>query len=215
MVKQKPSASLSDIMQEFKSKTGSSFGAFFMLTISFLGLLFLLLFLTTNFRLTQITFTGWFVIFLSYCILAYFYMGLTNNDIFLFDNKVEIINQLPLFKKHHSFQLDEIKSVKFKHEWTETFGKNIKPNFLKFVVTQLLAPFFFPTDYKWIKVSADKDYTFYCFGIEMDCYDNEGPFFEDLFNQLADKGVNVSWTDTSDVYYSQMTNNIKHKNEQA
>ncbi len=199
-------------MQEFKSKIGSSFATFFILTISFLGLLFLLLFLTTNFRLTQITFSGWLIIFLTYCILAYLYTGFTNNDILLFDNKIEIVNKLPLFQKHQSFQLDEIKSVKFRHEWTETFGKNIKPNFLKFVVTQFLAPCFFPPDYKWIKITADKDYKFYCFSIEMDYYDNEGPLFEDLFTKLADKGVNVSWTDTSDIYYSQMTKNIKNKN---
>jgi len=201
-------------MQEFKSKIGNSFGTFFILTVSSLGSLYLLFFLTTDLRLTQITISGWLAIFLTYCILAYLYIGSTNNDILLFADRLEIVNRLPFFRKHHTFQLDKIKSVKFRHEWTETFGKSIKPNFLKYIVTQFLAPFFFPADYKWIRVSADKDYKFYCFGIEMDYYDNEGLLFEDLFNKLADRGVNVSWTDTSDVYYSQMTRNIENKNQQ-
>lgn len=114
-------------MQEFKSKIGSSFATFLILSISFLGLLYLLLFLTTNFRLTQITFLGWLAISLTYFLLAYLYTGLTNNDIFLFDNKIEIVNLLPLFKKHHSFQLDEVKSVKFRHEGQRRSAKILSP----------------------------------------------------------------------------------------
>ncbi len=202
-------------MQEFKSKISNSLGTFFLLTISLLGLLYLLLFVTTGYKLTQIKFSGWLIFILIYCTLTYLYAGLTNNDIILYTDRLDIVNRVPFFKKHHSFQLDNIKSVTFRHEWTETFGKNIKPNFLKYIVTQFLAPLFFPTDYKWIRVSADKDYKIYCFGIEMDYYDNKGPLFEDLFTKLSNKGVNVSWTDTTDIYYSQMTKNIESKNQQS
>jgi hypothetical protein len=202
-------------MQEFKTSTGNSLWGFFILAISFTGLFYLLVFLTTDFRLTQISFSAWLIIFSAYAVLAYLYTGFTNNDILVFDDRIEIVNRLPLFKKHYRFQLDKIKSMKFRHEWTETFGKSIKPSFFKYIVTQLLAPCFFPADYKWIRVCADKDYKFYCFGIEMDYYDNEGPLFEDLFNQLAGKGVNVSWTDTTGIYYSQMTKNAENKKLQT
>lgn len=198
-------------MQEFKSKIGNSLGTFFILTISLFGLLYLVLFLTTNFRLTQISFSGWLAIVVIYFVVSYLYAGLSNNSIFLFDNRLEVVNRLPFFRKHYTFQFDKIKSVKFRHEWTETFGRSIKPNFIRYILNEWIAQFLFPTDFKWIRISADKDYKFYCFGIEMDYYDNDGPLFEELFTKLLDKGVEVSWTDTSDIYYSQMTKNIENK----
>lgn len=201
-------------MQEFKSKVGSSLRTFLLLTISFLALCYFLLVLTINFKLPQITFPEWLVIVLIYSTLAYIYAGFTNNNILVFENRLEIVNRLPLFKKHHSFQFDQIKSVKFKHEWTETFGKNIKPSFLKYIMTEFLTTFIFPTDFKWIRVSAVKDYKFYCFGIEMDYYDNKGPLFEDLYKKLAAAGVAVSWTDTTNLYYSQMTPNTENTKQQ-
>jgi acyl-coenzyme A synthetase/AMP-(fatty) acid ligase len=89
-----------------------------------------------------------------------------------------------------------------------TFGRKIKPRVIKYIVTQWIAPFFFPPDYKWIKIHTNRTYKFYCFGIEMDYYENEtNTVFEELYKVLADKGVNVSWTDTTDSYYLQMTQN--------
>jgi hypothetical protein len=201
-------------MQEFKSKIGNSLGGFFILTISFFGLLYLTIFLASNFRLTQVTFLGWLIVVLMYSILSYLYVGLVNNDILLFDNRLEIVNRLPLFKKHKIFYFDKIIFVKFKHEWTETFGENIRPKPLRYIFKELLAPLFFPIDYKWIKIGVEKNYKFYCFGLTMDFCENETePVFEHLFIQLAEKGVNVSWTNTSDVYYSQMTKNLEDKNK--
>ena len=82
-------------------------------------------------------------------------------------------------------------------------------------MTEFFVIAFFPYDYKWIKVKADKDYQFYCFGLEMDYYDNEGPHFEELFVTLAEKNIKVSWTDTSDIYYKQMTKNVESKKQET
>jgi len=202
-------------MQEFKSKIGNSLGTFFLLTICYLPLFYFILFLTTNFRLTQITFLGWTIVVMTYFAIGYLYAGLTNNDIRVFDDRLEIVNKLPLFKKHVVFNFDKINSIIFKHEWTETFWNNIKSKLIKNVVTEFFVIAFFPYDYKWIKIKTDKDYQFYCLGLEMDYYDNEGPHFEELFNALAEKKIKVSWTDISDIYYQQMTKNIESKKQQT
>ena len=175
------------------------------------GVLYLILLFGTDFRLHQLSWIGWAGIFVSYAVLAYVYAGFANDDILLYADRIEIVNRIPLFRKHYSFQIDQVESVKFRHEWTESFGKNIKPGLLKYIMSPFLATLFFPADYKWIKISTNKTYTFYCFGVDMDYYDNNGPIFEDLFNKLAEKGVNVSWTDTPDTYYSHMEKN-KGKN---
>lgn len=162
-------------------------------------LLYLIFYLSTDFRLSSITMPVWIIIILFIFIISYLYTGLTNNDVLVANNSIEIVNRMPLFKKRISFQYDKIRLIKFRHEWTETFGESIKPLFLKYILTGWIAPFFFPTDYKWINVSADKDYIFYCFGIERDFFENEEPCFEDLFNELSKKGVNVRWTNNLDI----------------
>ena len=196
-------------MQEFKSKIGNSLGTFFLMTLCDLLIIYAILYFTTNFSLTDITILGWTLLIVIYVLICYLYAGLTNNNIIVFDNRLEIKNELPLFKKHKIFQFENIKSVTFRHEWTATLTSKINSKFIKLFVTEFTASWFFPTDYKWIKIESDKDYKFYCFGLEMNFYDNEEPYFEDLFHCLADKQINVSWTNTTDKYYSQMTKKVE------
>jgi hypothetical protein len=86
-------------MQEFKSKTGTSLGNFVLMTLPLCGLLYILLHLTINLKLAQITVAGWLIIGFMYSAVLYLYAGFTNNNILVFENRLEVVNNLPLFKK--------------------------------------------------------------------------------------------------------------------
>ena len=196
-------------MKEFKSNIWNSSFTFLVLTIPISTIAFLTLFLTLNIKLTDIDISIWFLIIICYLIVAYIYIGLTNNNVLVYDQRLEIKNNVPLFRKLIEYKFDDIKLVTFRHEWTETFGRNIKPNFLKYIIKEWLVSFVFPWDYKWIKIKADKDYKYCCFGLSMDYYDNDEILFEDLFYELGKKGIKVAWTDITEIYYKQMTENIE------
>ena len=201
-------------MKEFRSNTWNGLFTFFILTVPISAIISLTLYFTLNFKLTQIGFLGWIIIVFAYSIIAYVYTGFTNNDILVFDNRIEIVNKMPLFKKQVAFYLNKIELVTFRHEWTETFGKNIKPKILKTLIKDWFVSFIFPWDYKWIKVKTDKEHKFFCFGLSMDYYDNDEIVFEDLFYELAKKQIKVTWTDTTENYYKQMTLKIEQLKKQ-
>lgn len=128
-----------------------------------------------------------------YLIIVILYLGITNNDIVVYEDRLEIVNHLPLFKKRIAIPFDQIKTVTFRQEWTNFFEKRAQNLRLEAFLV-LFAGFFFPFDYKWIKISGDKNYTVYCFGLERDYFTNKGPLFEDLFDLLSKKGLDVRWT---------------------
>lgn len=168
------------------------------------GLCLMSLVFAVDLSIADISLMTWSIIICSLLILSYLYSGVTNNDVIVFESEIKIINRVPLFKRELSFSFSEIKEIKFRHDWTETFGKKMKPSILKYFLTNLLPSFFVPADYKWVEISCAKKYRFYCFGIEVDYYENEKPAFEDLFKLLHTKGVNVNWTNSTGIYYSQM-----------
>ncbi len=141
----------------------------------------------------------------AYVIIAYLYVAITNHDIIVYEERVELINRMPLFKKHKIFLIKEIKSVAFKHEWTETVLANIKPIGLRIILVNFIMPIFIPSEYKWIEICTSKKFKFYCFGIDTDMYDNPKPYFEELFIDLSEKQIAVSWTNSSDSYYDNLT----------
>jgi hypothetical protein len=196
-------------MKEFKSYIWNGLFTFFILTIPISAIVFLTLFLTLHIKLTQIDLPSWVFITLIYSFLSYFYAGLTNNNIVVYDDKLEIVNKIPLFKKKVTFEYDKINLVTFRHEWTQTFGRKIKPKILKTIIKDWIVSFVFPWDYKWIKVKTDKEHKFLCFGLSMDYYDNDQIVFEDLFYELAQKGLKVEWTNTTEPYYKEMTFDIQ------
>lgn len=201
-------------MKVFKSLVGAAIVEFLILAVGYSVLIFLIFSVLLGFNLYQLLNQNWGIILIIYTTACYIYTGLSSNDIILYDDKIEIVSNIPLFKKHLSFPLSEIQSVQFRHEWAETSIKFTKSIFWDYTISFLLSHFLFfllPTKYKWIKVTTDQTYKFYCFGIEMDNYDNadSGLLFEDLFFALAHKGIIVSWTDNSDHYYQQMNKQAK------
>ena len=200
-------------MKEFKSSIGNTISLFFFQTGLLLFLIYVALYIFTDFHLTQISFLGWLLFFSLYLIIMYLYAGFTNNDILVFDDRLEIVNRIPLFKKRRVFRFENINSIKFRHQWQETFGSNIQPTFLQYVI-KFFPELFFPAHYKWIKIKANKEYKFYCFGIEMEYYENEKePVFEDIFQLLSLKGLDVCWTNNTDKYYQSMNESALKKNE--
>lgn len=180
-------------MTVFKSKIENALGTFFIISL-FYGFCFWVL--STLVPEIRALFPDWKFLLIFYLIIGYVYAGMTNNDLMVHDNRLEIINHLPLFKKRLEIPFDQIEAVKFKSEWTEIFEKMTPRLGLQLFLIQF-AGLFFPFDYKWIKISGKKSYTVYCFGLERDYYSNKGPLFEDLFDNLAKKGLNVSWTESS------------------
>ncbi len=173
----------------FKSKIGYSLLGLIGANILALSVLCGLKYLINEFRLHDFDW-NFLILIVPYTFGIYFYIGLFNNDIKIDNTKIEIINRVPFFKKKISFNYSNIKTITLRHDWTETFGKNIKSKRIKFIFSQL-TPLLFPYNYKWIKIETDNEYKFYCFGIDYDYYDNECPSFEDIYNTLSEN-INLS-----------------------
>jgi hypothetical protein len=183
----------------FKSKIGDSlFGLIggHMLALFVVGGLILFI---NGFRLPDFHWT-YLLLLVPYFLGIYVYAGLFNNDIQVDNTKIEIINTVPFFKKRISFDYSNIKIITLRHDWTETFGKTIKSKRLKYILSKLTQTFL-PYNYKWIKIETDKEHKFYCFGIDYDYYDNDGPLFEDVYKTLRRKHKSVRWTNDTDPYY--------------
>ncbi|NOS90838.1 MAG: hypothetical protein HOP30_02845 [Cyclobacteriaceae bacterium] len=152
----------------------------------------MLTFLFNGFELPAFHYQYLFLL-IPYLAAMYFYAGLFNHDVVVHETGIEIVNRVPLFKKTTKFEFASIQSITLRHDWTETFGTNFRIPWIKSAAKEL-ALLLFPWDYKWIKIVTDQEYKFYCFGIEYDCYDNEGPVFEDLFSDLTKHYSHVKWT---------------------
>ncbi|HEY9048688.1 MAG TPA: hypothetical protein VIN08_22440 [Ohtaekwangia sp.] len=128
-----------------------------------------------------------------YLVLVYIYLGVTNHTFVFTDQTLEVENRLLFFRMRQSFPLRQIKQVLFRHDWTETAGKEIKIGIFRTAVRWTMH-LFFPFDYKWIEITTTRSFRFYCFGLDYDYFDNEGPLFEDLFKALKSRGIRVGWT---------------------
>ena len=198
-------------MEKYESKISTALGAHLSRSFFLLLILYFLLHFSFNVDFTSISITYYILFVLAYILYSYIYLGSTNNDFIIFNNRVEIINKLPFFKRKTIFYFEDIKQVLFRHEWTESVQEKIKPRILSFILTDFFLSMFFPYDYKWIRFTTQKSYTFYCFGLEFDYYDNEGPLIEDLFHRLGDYGVNVCWTNNELNYYKGMMKNMQSR----
>jgi len=197
-------------MQIFKSSKGVVI-LFILQSFLWFSSFCLLLHIFSGFQLSHISFLHWMWISILYLFICYCYAGFFNNDILVFDDRIEVVNTLPLFKKHMSFSFENIKSVTFRHDYRETFGNNIKSELLK-QFAEFFFDLVFPPYYKWIRVQAGKEYKFYCFGIETDYYERvDSLVFEDLFRLLAEKGIAVKWTNHTEAYYLSMNDSVKNK----
>jgi hypothetical protein len=199
--------------EEYPSKINNSIGTLFLLTLFYIPFIYFLLHWTVSLNIGQITFLGWTVFILCIACIGWVYVGLTNNNIIVGGKEIKIVNTVPFFKKQIVIELKNIKHITFKHEWTEIFESN--PKFKKIIWLDFLAMIVFPYDYKWIKIEAEKDYKIYCFGLEMDYYDNPSPHFEELFYNLANRKINVCWTKCNDDYYLKMNEFAKNKKLQT
>ncbi|SKC88349.1 hypothetical protein [Ohtaekwangia koreensis] len=128
-----------------------------------------------------------------YVIAIYTYIGITNNDFIITDNALEVVGKVPLFKRRRRFLRQHIGLVLFRHDWTDTIGEGMKPRIFRLVVKEI-SQLLFPFDYKWIEITTNHSFRFYCFGLEYNYFDNKGPLFEDLFKTLQAKDLNVKWT---------------------
>ncbi len=63
------------------------------------------------------------ILFLSF---TYVFIGITNNDIYVFEDRLEIKNRIPLFRKTAVFKLNDISSVVFRDDWTENLNRRNK-----------------------------------------------------------------------------------------
>ena len=190
-----------DSMTVYNSSLSGSFGARFVRHIMFYKLLlFLLIFPKVRSLFENWTRGDWVIFFLVYFILTIVYLGLFNHDFFIKEGKIGIRSSLFTFFKMHEIKFSNIKKITLKHE------EPVDDRFFSF---QILKFFLFPFDYKWVKISTrfNKTYTYYCFGLDYDCYDNtdEKDLMENLFRDLLGKGVRVGWTKANDTYFDEMS----------
>ena len=196
-------------MEKYPSKISKALEAHLVrsFVIFFVVFLFLKFVFNINFSLIHI---GYYILFtVCYILLTYIYLAKTNTDFIVLDDRIEMVNNLPFFKKKTVLPFNEIKSIVFRHEWTESLQEKIKPRTLGFIITEYLVSAFFPYDYKWIKFTTDRSYTFLCFGLEFDYFDNnDEALIEGLFYKLAACGIDVRWTNIKLNYYAGMMRNI-------
>lgn len=146
-----------------------------------------------------------------YAVLSYIYLGIVSHDFVVYNDRIEVLNRIPLFEKERAFYYKDIKLVFFRHEWTEELTEKFKLGIFGFLFKEMIIQSVIPPDYKWIKIVTDKPNKFYCFGLEFDYYDNKGPLIEDLFFKLYDYGVKVRWTNIELNYYASMMNRVNKK----
>lgn len=134
--------------------------------------------------------------FVLYLLGVYSYLGITNNDFILTNDTLEVVGKVPLFRRRRKFLLYDINIAVFRHDWTDTVGVHIKPRILQFFVKEI-SQLVFPFDYKWVEITTNHTFRFYCFGLQYNYFDNKGPLFEDLHKALRRKGIPVKWTKSS------------------
>ncbi len=194
-------------MAVYKSKINYSLTTLMALHVCWMFILGVLILFFNPTAFTAFRFSYSLLLF-PHAMAIYAYAGLFNNDVIVCETGIQMVNRVPLFKKTTRFEFSSIQSISLRHDWTETFGTNIRIPWIK-VIAKELALLFFPWDYKWIKIVADKEYTFYCFGIEYDYFDNEMPYFEDLFLELKKRHAHVRWTNNTSSYYKMFADDSK------
>lgn len=135
----------------------------------------------------------------------YVYAGITNNNISVKNDSIEVYRKLPFFKRTVFINFSEIEEITMRHDWTETVLKKLKPSIFRYIIVEWFLQTIFPPDYKWIKFKTRNGILkFHCFGIDYDYYDNPEPYFEHLFVELANKNLPVMWTKNSDPYFNDL-----------
>ncbi len=196
-------------MKEYKSSLGNSFILrFYRHFFAFKLIAFLSLFPMIREVLVSIWEVGLPVLILGYLFFTILYLGIFNHDFIFKDDKIKIRSSLFWFKKSNEIKYDSIKKVKIKSEL------NCPENGI-YGVLSFFFLIFFPFDYKWIKVTThtNETFTFYCFGMDYDCYDNcdENDLMENIFREFVGQGINTEWTKSNDDYFDRMTRDAKMK----
>jgi len=186
---------------EFKSDIEKSLIAFIAPHITLVILIIGIILFINGFQFSILS--PWYFTFLiPYSIGAFIYSGMFNNDIIIKENSIQFVNNVPFFKKTTLIDFNDIETIILRHDWAETFGRNIKSSKIRYRIKEV-ASLFFPYNYKWVKIKTYKgeNFRFYCFGIEYDYYDNKGSIFEDLYKHLRKKHKSVLWTNNTEEYY--------------
>lgn len=138
-------------------------------------------------------------------ILILIYAISVNNDIIIGEDKIIIRKRLIFYEKKKSINIADVQGILLKHDWTETVASKLKQPLLRYFFVELILQTLFPPDYKWIKIKTNSETVkYFCFGLEYDYYDNPRPHFDDLYFDLARRGINVEWTNDSDPYYQDL-----------
>ncbi|MFY0630154.1 MAG: hypothetical protein JXR05_07210 [Flavobacteriaceae bacterium] len=190
-------------MKIYRGKILNS-AAFMILKLALIGLFgFVIIRFLFKIDIVEVLNFGGLVIIVNILVLLVLLYALSvNNDIVLLENEIRIRKRLIFYNKQKSIDFKEIKKIQLKHDWTETIASKLKPSILKYILVEWILISLFPPDYKWIKIKTDKEtFKYFCFGIEYDQYNNPRPHFDDLYFDLAKRGINVEWTNDTDLYY--------------
>ena len=172
------------------------------------SIFFFILFLSSSF-INYAELIPWqistFEMIIVYLLLFVIQIFLTNNDVIIHEEK--IIIQSSLFKnlRKRKFKIEAISEIIFKEDWTESSNKKSRfKTVLRFILNYFILMWFIPWEYKWIQIKTkdNKKFTYYCFGINYDFYENhKETLFEDLFLELAKRNIVVKWKSTNDIYF--------------
>lgn len=110
----------------------------------------------------------------------YIYSAIMNNDFILNNDEIIVSNKLLFFKKDQAIKFDKIQCIVFKDD--------TRINLI--------------SGYKWIKIKYRTNTQLlmvkkiHCNGVEYDAFDENifFPTFDEFYNELEKRGLNVSWT---------------------
>lgn len=196
-------------MKEYKSSLGNSFILrFFRHFLLFKLIAILSVFPIVGENLMSIWDLGIPVLMVGYLFFTILYLGFFNHDFIFKEDKIKIKSSLFWFMKPNEIEYKIIKKVKIKSELS--CPENGIYSILSFFLV-----IFFPFDYKWIEITThtNKTFTYYCFGMEYDSYDNcdENDLMENVFREFVWQEINTEWTKSNDDYFNAMTRDAQTK----
>lgn len=133
-------------------------------------------------------------------VFAYVYLGFTNNDIHIYQDKLVFVNRLFFFKRE--YLLMDIEKIRLKHEWSEKILKTkSKTPFTSVFFVEFIIQVLIPIDYKYIKLihKDGKSKKMFCFGFDYASFNSKrSPLMEVIFADLESIHKDVLWTKNND-----------------
>jgi hypothetical protein len=162
-------------------------------TVFFSVLFFTIAYLTTGFTIGQVALWIWLIALAGYVALQYVYVGWACNDICIQDDRLVITNSHALFKKHVAFSFDNIQQVSLRQSNEDIIEYRFSSGVIQYILSFLTI--FLPFGYKWIRITTQQQsFTFYCFGIKNDYYENESSCYEGIDRLLSQQNIQVVWS---------------------